>query len=245
MLILKSALLSRFSNIIFGFSTKIGLRRCHPYFFNMSLSVQDDEQKVMQNRKHFLMNLGLNLSSVAFQNQVHGDNVSYVNTGLSGSESDALITDKNNLGLAIITADCPAVFLFDVKSNVIAAIHSGWRGTQKKILSKVLLKLDKEFNCRPENLTAYIAPAISQKNYQVGDDVAALFADKYLIKKNSKYLLDLKTANEDLLLSCGVLKKNIQVSKLCSFEMKDLLHSYRRDGGLSGRAVGVISMIKA
>ena len=62
------------------------------------------------------------------------------------------------------------------------------------------------------------------------------------IKKNLKYLLDLQSVNRDIMLKFGLLKKNIQVSSLCSYEMKDLLHSYRRDGIVSGRAFGVIAM---
>jgi copper oxidase (laccase) domain-containing protein len=44
------------------------------------------------------------------------------------------------------------------------------------------------------------------------------------------------------MLKFGLLKKNVQVSSLCSYEMRDLLHSYRRDGEISGRAFGIIAM---
>jgi len=242
MLVLKSSLLNRFPEIIFGFSTKIGLKRRDPYFFNMSFSVKDRRENVLHNRRYFFSRLGLSDSSVATQKQIHGDHVTFIDEGVNCGESDAMITDKINLGLAISSADCPAIFLFDIEQKVSAAVHSGWRGTEKKILLKVLTKLVRDFNSKPNNIAAYIAPSISQKHYEVGEEVASLFDEKYSIKKNPKYHLDLQKINQDLMLKFGLLKKNIQLSSLCSYEMTDLLHSYRRDGEISGRAFGVISM---
>lgn len=242
MLVLKSSLLNRFPQIIFGFSTKIGLKRNHPYYFNMSLSVQDSRENVLENRRNFFRRLGLSESNVATQKQIHGDNIIFIDERVNCGESDAMITDKPNLGLAISSADCPAIFLFDKQKKIIAAVHSGWRGTEKKILLKVLTKLVQDFNCKPNNIAAYISPSISQKHFEVGEEVASLFDENYSIKNNSKYLLDLQRANRDLMLKFGLLKKNIQVSSLCSYEVKDLLHSYRRDGIVSGRAFGVIAM---
>ena len=242
MLVLKSSLLNRFPEIIFGFSTKIGLNRQDPYFFNMSLSVKDSKENVLQNRRLFFTRLGLSDLSVATQKQIHGDHVTFIDEGVNCGESDSMITDKANLGLAISSADCPAIFIYDTKNKIIAAVHSGWRGTEKKITLKVLRKLETDFNSNPGNLIAYIAPSISQKHYEVGEEVASLFDDKYSVKKNSKYHLDLQKINRDLMLKFGLLKKNVQVSSLCSYEMRDLLHSYRRDGEISGRAFGIIAM---
>ncbi len=242
MLVLKSSLLNRFPQIVFGFSTKIGLKRGDPYYFNMSLSVEDSREKVFRNRRYFFKRLGLSESAVATQKQVHGDRVTFIEEDINCGESDAMITNKPNLGLAISSADCPAIFLFDIQNKIIAAVHSGWRGTEKKILLKVLSKLENDFNSKPSSLVAYIAPSINQKNYEVGEEVASLFAEQYSIKKNSKYLLNLQNMNKDIMLEFGLIRENIQISSLCSYEMKDLLHSYRRDGEVSGRAFGVIAM---
>ena len=242
MLVLKSSLLNHYPVISFGFSTKIGLKRRDPYFFNMSLSVQDSRKIVLQNRRYFFSRLGLSNSSVATQNQVHGDKITFIDEGTNCGESDAMITDTPNLGLAISSADCPAIFLFDIEKKVIAAVHSGWRGTDKKILLKVLTKLVQDFNSKPNNIVAYIAPSISQKHYEVGEVVASLFDEKYSIKKNPKYLLNLQSINRDIMLKFGLLKKNIQASSLCSHEKEDILNSYRREGIVSGRAFGVIAM---
>jgi YfiH family protein len=125
---------------------------------------------------------------------------------------------------------------------VIAAVHSGWKGTQKKILKKTLNNLRHHFNSEADNLYIYIGPSISQKNYEVGKEVAVLFEQKYLKFENGKIYLDVVGANVDMLLEFGISNEQIEVSTLCTFEQKDLLHSYRRDGKLSGRSLGVIAM---
>lgn len=242
MLIIRSGLLNKFPEIIFGFSTKIGLKRNAPYFFNTSLSVNDSTETVLKNRAYFYKKLGLNNSSIVTQKQVHGQNIALVKNSGDCGETDALITDKFNLGLAVSSADCPTIFLYDPVKKNIAAVHSGWRGTEKKILLQTLIKLEENFNSSPSNIVAYISPSISRKNYEVGEEVAALFDDKYSIKKKSKHLLDLQSVNKDIMIKFGLINKNIQVSSLCSFEMNNFLHSFRRDGSRSGRSFGIIAM---
>lgn len=242
MFIIKPYIFNRFSEIVCGFSTKIGLQRKPPYYFNLSLSVGDDENIVRENREAFFNQFGLSSDKIAFQKQTHSDIVTIVqNPGVCG-ESDAMITDKENLGLVISAADCTSVYVYDFKLRVIAAIHSGWRGTKAKIVDKTLNILFKEFNCKPENLFAYIGPSISQANYEVGKDVAEQFDGKYLKYHNNKFYLDVAGANYDMLLNNGIKPAHIQKSVLCTYEFNDLLHSYRRDGIKSGRTFGIIAI---
>ena len=242
MLIINPYIFKQFPEITFGFSTKVGLQRKKPYYFNMSYSVGDDKNKVSENRTAFFKQLELDSESIAYQKQVHSDKIIFVNAGGACGTSDAMITDKNNIGLAISTADCCAVFIYDPVNKVLAGVHSGWRGTSKEILLKVLQTLSNEFDSAPGDLICYLSPSISQQNYEVGAEVAEQFDLNYLKQKNGKYLLDIPKINEDLLLNYGVIPQNIQVSNLCSYEYSSILHSYRRDGKKSGRALGVIAM---
>jgi YfiH family protein len=179
---------------------------------------------------------------VSYQKQVHEDKINIVDTCGSCGESDALITKAKNLGLAISSADCPAIFIYDPVKKVIAAVHSGWKGTEKQILRKTIKRLLDEFSCRVSDLICYIGPSISQKNYEVGEEVVKKFDHQFILTKENKYYLDLAGANFSMLVNEGVNKMNIQVSELCSYEYSNLLHSYRRDGVKSGRALGVISI---
>jgi hypothetical protein len=152
-----------------------------------------------------------------------------------------MITDQPGIGLAVNIADCVPVLLFDPVKKIIAGVHSGWRGTEKKILHKTLNKL-LDYKSIPENIVAYIGPSISRNIYEVGKEVAELFDKKYIDERENKLFLDVAGINYNILLESGVKKNNIQVSELCTFAMKDILHSYRRDGEKSGRSFALIAM---
>ena len=207
----------------------------------MSFSVGDDEKIVKENRNLFFENLGIKPENVAYQKQVHEDKISFVTQGGSIGESDAMITDKPGIGLAVSIADCVPILIYDPVKKIIAGVHSGWRGTEKKILLKTLKEL-KKYGSLPENLVAYIGPSISKNVYEVGKEVAEFFDEKYLEEKGEKYLLDVAGINFDILLDAGVKKNNIQLSSLCTYAMKNVLHSYRRDGNKSGRSYAIIAL---
>lgn len=242
MYIINPYIFKRFPEIIFGFSTKVSKDAKPPYYFNLSYSVGDEKSVVDKNRKDFFESLGLSVENVGYQRQIHSDIVNVIGCGGDNGASDALITDKKNLGLAISIADCTPIFLYDFKNKVIAAVHSGWRGTESKILEKIFSKLQNDYNSKPEDLVAYIGPSISQANYAVGKEVAEKFSDSYLKPIGDKFLLDVSGINSKMLLDFGIPKNQIQKSELCTYEFKDLLHSYRRDGNFSGRSIGVIAI---
>lgn len=241
MLILKSKLFSQFPEIVFGFSTKIGSDRKPPFHFNMSVSVGDENDLVINNRNEFFKTLGLNYhKDAAYQKQIHSDIIKEVTSCGQQGESDSIITDKPGIALVASSADCPAIFIYDKNKKVIAAVHSGWRGTEQKILDKTIDTFFKKYNSAPNDLYFYMSPAISKKYYEVGEDVASKFHSKYSIPKNGKFMLDLKSANYDMIINKGIPALQIESSELCSYECSQFLHSYRREGDRSGRAWGVI-----
>lgn len=239
MVVLKSLLFNQFPEIIFGFSTKIGSDE-PPYYFNLSLSVGDDPEKVKARRKNFFNILGV--EHTVFQKQIHSNIIKYVDSEGYAGESDALITGRPGLGLMISAADCTSVYIYDFNKKIIAGIHAGWRGTCKDIVEKTLTELIDNYKCSPGTITAYIAPSICRDVYEVDADAALNFDRKYYISKGSKYLLDVPGKSYDALRYAGIPAENIQYSGLCTYQMKNLLHSYRRDGILSGRSLGVIAM---
>ncbi len=242
MFVIKPYIFKRFPEIIFGFSTKSGGDTVSPFDFNLSYSVGDQDQIVDKNRELFFKSIGLSRDSVGFQKQIHSDIINIVECAGENGESDALITNKKNLGLAIIVADCTPIFLYDFKEKVIAAVHAGWRGTEQGILIKTLNKLHKNFNSHPHNLVAYLGPSISAANYEVGAEVAEKFDQQFIQRIDQKLYLDVSGINYKMLIDFGVPKNQIQKSELCTFEFKALLHSYRRDKEKSGRSLGVIAL---
>ncbi len=242
MYILKPYIFKKYPEILFGFSTKISSDAKSPYYFNLSYSVGDDKNVVDKNRKVFFESIGLPVDNIGYQRQIHSDIVQVIGCGGDNGASDALITHEKNLGLAIAVADCTPIFIYDIKNKVIAAVHSGWKGTEQKILLKTLIKMQKDFSSKSENMIAYIGPAISQPNYEVGKEVAEMFDETFVKSNGAKYSLDVSGINYNILVNFGIPKNQIQKSKLCTYEFSTLLHSYRRDGNLSGRSLGVIAI---
>lgn len=242
MFIIQPYIFNQFPRIVSGVSTRIGLNREVPYSFNLSLNVGDDIHNVLENRKAFFDRLGFIDNEIVFQNQIHSDIISVINSPGKCGESDALITSQSNLLLVLTIADCTPVLIYDAENHVIAAVHSGWHGAENQILKKTLLKMNNLFNSNGHNLYVYLGPSISQVNYEVGEEIAALFDKKFIINLKGKYFLDVASVNYNFLIDFGVKPNNIQKSVLCTYQMKDLLHSFRRDGDKSGRSMAVIAM---
>jgi len=164
--------------------------------------------------------------------QVHGTkvkNITSVDTSNMLLEADAMITNLKNVYLAIKTADCIPILLFDQKKNVIAAIHSGWRGTKNGIVKNTISKMIDCYNTNPKDLSALIGPGINPCCYEVQKDLVDAFEDtKYAIQTvNNKTFLNLKAVIKNDLASLGVNKiENIGTCTCCT---PDLYPSYRRD----------------
>ena len=240
--IIYSTLFKKFPELVFGFSTKSGGVSPHPFDLNLSNTVGDDPENVKRNREIFFGEMGIKEEQVTFQKQIHSTIINYSRQPEHFDGCDAVYTDKKNNFLAVSVADCIPVFLYAPDKGVVAGIHSGWKGTHGKIVTRTVNELFNIFRIDISELVAYIGPGISQDKYEVGEDVGKLFEDDVKYEKNGKYFLDLKKDNYHQLISAGVRKENIEVSELCTFKEKDLLHSYRRDGDKSGRMFGVIGV---
>ncbi len=241
MKIIRSKIFEQFPEITFGMSTKFKFDDSDRFNYNMSFNIGDEVERVESNRKLFFEALDFSIENVAYQNQTHSSIIKETGYGGSVGDSDAIITPRKGIGIAISAADCATIYLYDKIEKVIAGVHSGWRGTEKKILRKTVERLNSEFDSIPENIFAFIAPSISQTNYEVGKEVAQQFDEKYLIPIGEKYLLDVSGINYDILLEFGIPKEQIEKSDLCSFD-ESYIHSFRRDKNESGRAFCVIGM---
>ena len=177
------------------------------------------------------------LSKIAQLNQVHSGDVIILGNIESHDdliEGDALVTDLKGVGVGIRTADCVPILLADKSKSVIAAIHGGWRGTLSEITMNTVDIIKHNYGIKPSDLTAVIGPSIKKCCYEVGEDVASLFkekfeySDQYLSKSGeSKYLLDLSIANTFGLEKVGV--KDIEIIDICT-KCNPNFYSYRREG---------------
>ncbi|HEX2786360.1 MAG TPA: peptidoglycan editing factor PgeF [Ignavibacteria bacterium] len=245
--IIKPKIFSQFKNLVFGFSTIKGGVSPSPYNLNLGLSVGDKKENVEKNRILFFDELNITADRVNYQKQIHSDIVKKIDKPGFAGECDATFTDKKNIFLTVSVADCVSVFLYEPNHNIIAGIHSGWKGTSLNIVGKAISEIKSSFNSQIHDFTfhCYIAPCISQGKFEVDKDVADLFPEEYVKydKEKNKYFPDLKGIVLAQLIGGGVKKENIEASELCTFSEPGLLHSYRRDRDKSGRMYGVIGTI--
>lgn len=203
------------------------------------------------NRQSLAKMLNINHLTTIFPGQCHTANISVINKlpVEELTETDGLVTGLRDVCLCIQTADCVPVLLYDPVNRVIAAAHAGWRGTLEGITRKTVETMVKSHSCKPQNIFAVIGPSIGPEVYETGDEVAALFFEKFnsddavvIRKPSGRYHLDLWKANELQLLSMGIPSSQIENPKLCTFSNNNYLFSARRDGINTGRMVSGIIM---
>lgn len=142
-------------------------------------------------------------------------------------EGDALLCTLPEIPIAIRTADCTPILLAH-PDGLVGAVHAGWRGTQKKILSKVLNEIQ-ERGFPLCSLEIAIGPAICGDCYEVGEEVAQEFDAEFLKQEEKSIFLDLKKANVHQAFQAGVKEDQIQVHAECTLCHEDRFYSYRGD----------------
>jgi YfiH family protein len=208
---------------------------------NLGFNTEEYEEIVKGNRNFLANSISTPISDIAFADQVHGNEIIEVQKGGIYENIDGFITTEKGLALAIQVADCAAVLFGDSKAGVISAVHAGWRGAEAEIVPKAIQKMV-SLNADPKDIKVFISPCISQKQFEVGEEVAEKFPDEFVDRKSySKPHIDIKKFIESQLLSAGILEENIEIHGSCTFSESDY-YSYRRDGKRSGRMMGIIKL---
>lgn len=139
---------------------------------NLGAHVGDDPEAVQKNRQILRDSLSLQ-QEPQWLEQVHGVKVVEAHTDGLVRTADASFTDQVGVACLVMTADCLPILLCDKAGTKIAALHCGWRSLAKGICSEALVQL----GIAPDQLLAYLGPAISQDNFEVGVDVLEAFFD--------------------------------------------------------------------
>lgn len=177
--------------------------------------------------------------------QVHGDKIIVAEKSLSVKhdcpEADGLITNVMGLSLAILTADCLPVFLYDDQKDGVGLIHAGWKGGQKNIVGQAIKLMEQHWQSDPQNIRVAFGPAIRPCCYEVGSEFQEIFPEN-LIMRDHRYYLDLPQRIQGQLLSAGIKKANISDCNICTCCNANYF-SFRREGEKAGRMISII-MIK-
>jgi YfiH family protein len=209
---------------------------------NLATHVGDDPQAVATNRAHLAAFAEVPPDRLVVLAAVSGGPVAVVENGHRPEVTDveALVTTQPGLALAVIAADCVPVLLADDHAGVVGVAHAGRRGVGARITTQAVDAMV-GLSARPENLRAWIGPAICGRCYEVGDDVAAqVTASAPVAAATTSWgttALDLPAAVAAELAAAGVTE--VTRDPRCTAE-DPLLFSYRRDGRTGRQACLIV-----
>ncbi|HXV69345.1 MAG TPA: peptidoglycan editing factor PgeF [Nitrospira sp.] len=186
--------------------------------------------------------------------QVHGTDALVVDRALTGADRfqggwDALVTDQPGIMVAVRTADCVPVLMYDPVSRVVAALHAGWRGAVAGIVPKTIALMQSRFGSNPEQVRVSIGPSAGVCCYEVDepvlDGLRASVNDWEALTRNrrgSKAHLDLKALVSTQAQAAGIPRTSVTTVNLCTICHEDLFFSYRREGKVRGAMVSAIGL---
>lgn len=223
----------------------------------------DGNENAIENYRNLCEGIDCDYRNLIKTNQQHTDRVKIVEQKINVDKpdfnleqyknTDGLITNKRNKILATTNADCILLLFWDPEKQVIANVHSGWRGTLQTISIKTVEKMINQFNCNPKDIICCICPSIRKCHFEVEKDVKDLFYNKFkdlkeinqIIEekeKNKKWVIDTVLINKVLLSEIGLKEENIIDSGICSVCNKDLIHSYRAEKEGYGLETALITL---
>lgn len=251
----ESPLFQRETGLQHGFSTrKGGVSKEHLASLNLSFSVEDAKENVLENFRRIGERFGKTPEDFVLSKQSHETKVLKVGTKDRGKgitkdrdyeEIDALITDEKGIILSCFSADCVPILFYDPIHKAVGACHSGWRGTKGKILQNVVEEMRQHFSSNPAEILVAIGPSICKEQYVVSEDLALSFLEDYpdlgedtaspiqRISKD-KFQLDLWDLNRRIALDCGIKEEHISISGYCTMENPELFFSHRYSQGKRG-----------
>ena len=234
--------------------------------FNANAYCGDNIDDMMENRRSLCNKLGITPDRLIMPHQVHGVECRAIDEDFMQLDEaqrkdalegvDALSTQLKGVCIGVSTADCIPVLLYDPVTTTVAAVHAGWRGTQQRIVVRMLQFMTQHYGVDPRTVKALIGPGIGMESFEVGQEVYDAFAKaghpmdtiarRYkdsAADDMTKWHIDLWESNRLQLIKNGVEADNVVVSGICTYQNNDLFFSARRQGVNSGRILTAI-MIK-
>jgi len=221
---------------------------------NLGMALGDDPMAVAENYKRITDILGTKRERMVVSRQVHGDRVRVVgkadyfkDISHPFEEGDALLTIEEDVTLAVFTADCIPILLWDGYTGAVSAIHAGWRSTVLDIVGLAVEKLC-AFASYPKHIRATIGPGIGVCCFETGQEVPEAVrkvlgheAETCITDRGAgKSMVDLKEVNRCLLIRAGLSPDQITVSHYCTMCNPDLFWSHRVTEGKRGVQAAII-----
>jgi polyphenol oxidase len=202
---------------------------------NLGMLTGDAAALVEENRSRLCAEVGVEPVRLALNRQVHGARLRRALAGERGEPGDALWTDEPGVPMLKLTADCLPIAIARTNGDgpALALVHAGWRGLLAGVAANAVAAVG-------GRAAAVVGPGIGPCCYEVGEEVAAAFRDRFGAGVLRGRHVDLPAAAERALRAAGV--ESVEHVDVCTSCRADLFFSHRRDGGRTGRQ-GVIGVI--
>ncbi len=225
--------LSKFKNIKHGFfNQEGGVSKGIYKSLNCGSGSDDKIKNIKKNIKIVCKKIGCKKGYLILLDQIHSNIVHKITkVPKKKLRGDSLMTNQKGFALGILTADCAPVFIYDPTNNLISALHAGWKGSYKEIISTTLKKF-KSSGSNLNDLIAVIGPCIGKRNYEVRKDflkkfiIKDKFNKKFFYYKNNKIFFSLNDYIKQNFLNLGV--KNIEIIKKDTYLSSNNFFSARR-----------------
>ena len=236
----------RASGVAAAFPARFGGVSAPPFdSLNLGLSVNDEREHVLENRRRLCEAIGLPSERLVIPGQVHGTTLAWVGEGEAGrgaldspsviKEHDGLLTGQAGLGLAISYADCvPVVIVAEGEDGpLLATVHAGWRG----MIAGIAGKAAAELAARGRLVAAAVGPSIGPCCFAVDDALRRRFEARFPGSAGAETVDLWRCARMDLE-AAGVPSAAISVAGLCTASDARFF-SHRRDAGATGRHLAI------
>ena len=212
-------------------TTRAGGASAGPWHsLNLALHTGDDPEVVQHNRSLLSQALGLPRVPI-WPTQVHGAVVVEAAAMNGAVEADAVVARAPGQVCSVQTADCLPVLFASLDGQKVAAAHAGWRGLAGGVLEATLEGLGHA----PEEVTAWLGPAIGPDAFEVGPEVRAAFvaqqttaAGAFRPGADDRWFADIYHLARLRLQRAGV--RQVHGGGHCTFTESEAFFSYRRDG---------------
>lgn len=209
---------------------------------NLARHVGDDDGAVTRNRELLAAEMG---ARPVFVEQVHSAAVHTVPSSgpVPVVSADAMVTERRDVALSIMVADCLPVLLADAEAGVVGAAHAGRRGLLEGVLGATVAAMT-ALGARPERMEVAVGPSICGRCYEVPaelrDEAAARVPETFAQTSWGTPSLDLRAGAAALLESAGVSTAAMDLDHPCTLEDEEYF-SYRRNH-VTGRFAGVVRL---
>ena len=243
-----------------GFTTRRGgVSSGHLASLNVGMHRGDDIENVQENVRRAARAMGAEAQNTVMSAQMHHDVVYQVTQKDAGkgvfrptdiTDADALMTNVAGIPLLTYSADCVLLLFFDPVGRAVAACHSGWRGTCKKIGAKTVLAMQKAYGTKAENVLCAVGPSIGPCHFETDGDVAFTVAEAFTKAQyeqavhpaGEKFFVNLWSLCRFQLEDAGLLPENISVLGACTVCEKEKYFSHRGFSGKTGNLGAMIAL---